>query len=147
FETGTKAGLVNIGWGVGPGGIQISGTRGRIEVRYRDGATTPWAPLDRVLVTTDAGTRVELAGDPGDGARGLAQSIFRSFEPQVAAFASVVLAARAPIATGADGRRILEATLGAYASAARGAVVEVPLNPAGALFGDGVLSLQPVRSA
>jgi predicted dehydrogenase len=146
FETSTNAGLVNIGWGAGPGGMQISGTGGRIEIRYRNGATTPWTPLDKVLVTTSAGTRVALEGDPADGALGLTQAIFESFEHLVADFATAIIENRAPIATGRDGQRILEATLGAYASGATSELVDIPLDPAGALFGDGVLSLQHARS-
>jgi predicted dehydrogenase len=142
FETESNAALVNIGWGLGPGGIEVSGTAGRISIRYRDGATTPWAPLDRMLVTTEAGTRVELEGDPADGALGLSQAIFDSFEHLVADFAEAVIAGRAPAASGADGQGILEATLGAYASGATGEIVSVPLDPQGALFGDGVLALR-----
>jgi predicted dehydrogenase len=143
FETETNAALVNIGWGVGPGGIEIAGTDGRIAIRYRDGATTPWAPLDRMLVTTAEGTRVELAGDPQDGARGLRDAIFESFEHLVDDFARARLEGRAPIATGADGRRILEATLAAYASGATGELVPVPLGIDTALFREGVTTVRP----
>jgi len=124
--------------------MEVSGTNGRIAVRYRDGATTPWAPLDQMLVTTPEGTRVELEGDPGDAALGLSQSIFNSFEHLVADFAEAVLSGRSPIASGADGQRILEATLAAYASGATGEVVSVSLDPSGPVFQEGVVGLRQV---
>jgi predicted dehydrogenase len=142
FETTSNAALVNIGWGHGPGGIEVSGTKGRLSVRYRDGGTTPWAPLEQLLVTTPAGTRVELEGVPGDGALGLSQPIFDSFDHLVADFADAVLSGRTPTASGADGQRILEATLAAYESGATGEVVSVPLEPGDPVFEDGVLGLR-----
>jgi predicted dehydrogenase len=142
FETSTGAALVNIGWGLGPGGIEITGTKGRISIRYRDGGTAPWAPLDHVHVTTATGTRAELQAGPGssDGPE-LPPSIIGSFDGVLLDFAAAVSEGKAPKASGADGQRILEATLAAYASAATGRTVSLPLDPADPVYRRGVLGI------
>src|SRR5206468_2582095 len=96
-------------------------------------------PLQRVSAYVDVlDPRAGLEGAPADGALGLSQAIFDSFGHLVADFAEAVLAGRPPIATGADGQRILEATLAAYASGSSGEIVCVPLDPRGPVFQDGV---------
>src|SRR5580692_658462 len=41
FETEENAALVNIGWGLGAGGATVSGAKGRVDIRYADGGTSP----------------------------------------------------------------------------------------------------------
>jgi predicted dehydrogenase len=129
FETATKAGLVNIGWGLGDGHIEIAGSKGRVSIRYQDGGTAPWAPLEKVTVTTGAGTRTVLGPEgPRPGTYDEFPPIAKTFPLLIADFASAVRHGKTPMATGADGLRILEATVGAYASAATGQTVHVPLD-------------------
>jgi hypothetical protein len=52
FETAGKAALVNIGWGFGPGGIQLSGSHGRLIVRYQ--GDTSLLPAERHVATGTA---------------------------------------------------------------------------------------------
>jgi predicted dehydrogenase len=139
FETTTNAALVNIAWGHGPGGIEITGTEGRIRVVYRDGGTSPWSPLERVFVTTAAATRVELdatAGEQDDLA-----TLRQTFRHVVRDFAVAALDGGSPRASGADGLRILEATVGALASAATGQMVQIPLDRDHPVFRAGVLGV------
>lgn len=143
FETASNAALVNIAWGVGPGGIEVSGTLGRIAVRYEYGATAPWAPLEGVYVSTDGAPRAVLEPNgPQPDVAGIPRPILDSFEHVLLDFADAVRAGRAPTASGADGQRILEATIGAYKSAATGTVVSIPLDPHDPVFLDGVLGLK-----
>lgn len=143
FETASNAALVNIAWGVGPGGIEISGARGRVAIRYEHGATAPWAPLEGVYVSTDGAPRAVLQPDgPQPDVTGIPRPILDSFEYVLLDFADAVRAGRAPTASGSDGQRILEATVGAYKSAATGAVVSIPLDPQDPVFLDGVLGLK-----
>jgi predicted dehydrogenase len=139
FETDRNAGLVNIAWGYGPGGIDVTGTDGRISAVFRDGGTAPWSPLDRVLVTTAAGTRVELEA-PADAADDYA-ILKRTFHHVVRDFAHAVLTGGIPRAQGIDGQRILEATVGALESAATGQTVEIPLDRDDPVFRHGVLGV------
>lgn len=129
FETKSKAGLVNIGWGFGGGQIEIVGAKGRVSIRYRNGGTPPWAPLESVEVTTQCGTRTVLdAEPPRPAAYEEFPPILRTFPTLVADFIAAVRTGRQPLAAGTDGLRILEAAIGAYASAATGATVTLPLD-------------------
>jgi len=139
FETTTNAALVNIAWGYGPGGIEITGTDGRISAVYRDGGTSPWSPLERVLVTTAAGTRVEL--DVTGGTKNDYGALRATFEHVTRDFAHAALDGTPPRASGADGLRILEATAGALESAATGRIVEIPLDRDDPVYQQGVLGV------
>ena len=68
LEAGRRVGLVNIGWGLGQGGVVVNGTMGRAVARYCNDGTMPWAPFEQLTVTTEAGTRtIDLA--PGQELR------------------------------------------------------------------------------
>jgi predicted dehydrogenase len=126
FETRSKAALVNIAWGHGPGGLEVTGTEGRIAALYRDGGTSPWSPLERVLVTTEAGTRTELEAAPET--EDDYETLRTTFRHVVKDFAQAAVTGSPPRASGADGQRILEATIGALKSAATGQLVQIPLD-------------------
>ena len=118
FETADAAALVNVGWGVGMGGYAVSGPEGRIEITYRDGSNGGWEPVERFVVNGRSGRR-EVTDLPFiDGAH-----------PLIADLADAIRAGRPPIATGAQGAHILEATLAVYASAATGRTWDLPLAP------------------
>jgi predicted dehydrogenase len=140
FETDSNAALVNIAWGMGPGGIEITGERGRISVRYRDGGTAPWAPLEHVRVNTAEGTREVLGPDERE-MTDIPQPIMDSFARVLLDFADAVRSVRPPAASGRDGLRILEATVGAYKSAVTGEVVRIPLDRDDPVFRNGVLGV------
>jgi predicted dehydrogenase len=136
FETDVNAALVNVGWGVGPGGIEVSGSRGRIAVRYRDGGTGPFDPLEQVTVSADGQTRALAVAEYDDGVAGVLLDL-----------ASAIVAGRPPLASGADGLRTLEATLAVYASAYLGSTVTLPLEATDPLFKAGVLGLAELPAA
>jgi predicted dehydrogenase len=143
FETATNAALVNIGWGLGPGGIEVSGSKGRVSIRYENGGTAPWAPLEHVLVSTADGTRVEYSRASSTlDAPWVSDSANGPFERVIVDFAEAVLTGGSATASGEDGQRILEATVGAYASAATGQVVSIPLDRRDPVFQRGVLGVR-----
>lgn len=134
FESGSRVALVNVGWGHGPGGIQVSGSDGRIEVRYAGGGTGPFDEFESLLLTRGDGPAETIdvaAGD--DGAAGI-----------LIDFAEAIDEGRPAIATAAHGLRILEATLAVYASAHLGVTIPLPLDRSGALFARGVAGLADV---
>jgi predicted dehydrogenase len=137
FETDTAVALVNIGWGFGPGGIQVSGSRGRLEIRYRDGGTGPFEPLESLLLTRERGATVPVDAPQGDD--GLAGILVD--------FADSIRDGRAPIATAEQGLRVLEATLAVYASAHTGMTIRLPLDRSSALFRRGVAGLADLPGA
>jgi predicted dehydrogenase len=142
FETAQGVGLVNIGWGLGPGGFEITGTEGRISIRYEHGRTSPWAPLDEVRVVTDAGERVELAGPvPVRAETGFSESMYQSFHQVVADFVGAVQEGRPPAAPGATGHEMLQAVVGAYESGATGRTVALPLSERDPVWTAGALGV------
>lgn len=141
LETGRRVGLVNVGWGLGQGGVAVNGSRGRAVARYREDGTMPWAPFERLTVTTADGSRtVDLP--PGQE---LAPLVADAMRDTVADLADAIAAGRPPATTGAAAQRILEATVAAYASGALRATVDLPLPADGPLFGRGVVGLAEVK--
>ena len=130
FETDSNAALVNVGWGLGGGGATISGSAGRIDIRYEGGGTSPFSPLEAVSVVTAAGTRV-LPVTPRQDTIG----------DVLADFAASVAAGHPPRADGNAGLRTLEAVTATYSSAARGCDVALPLDPADPVYLRGVAGL------
>jgi predicted dehydrogenase len=109
--------MVNMAWGVGPGGVGIAGTRGRIVMENRDHGTHPFVPAERLSVVNESGIR---SWRPEEAAAYGMTGILGDFRDAVAT-------GRAPVASGEAGLRALEAILGAYLSAATGQSVALPL--------------------
>lgn len=143
FETENRAGLVNIAWGHGPGGLEVTGTEGRVIAQFRDGGTSPWSPLERVLVSNASGTRAALEAGPEvqDDYQALRVTFRNVFEDFVAA----VQTGGSPRASCADGQRILEATVGALKSAATGQLVSIPLEADDPVFQRGLLGVNDLE--
>jgi Predicted dehydrogenases and related proteins len=130
FETAESVALVNVAWGLGPGGFSVTGDQGRIVVRYEDGGTTPWAPFDTMELTTQDGTeRVDL---PHGDERITLQR--KAITKTIAAFGEALNGAGQLAASGRDGLRSLEATVAAYAAAASSRNVNLPLDHTSPLF-------------
>jgi UDP-N-acetyl-2-amino-2-deoxyglucuronate dehydrogenase len=141
FETDEAAAVVNVGWGVGPGGISVTGRLGRIDIGYAGGGTGPFAPLVSVRLTRRDG-RVEdrtpaVIAEPG--------RIDVHFEQTLRSFFERVAAGQRPAATAADGVRVLEATLGAYASAVEGRTVDLPLSADSPVRARGIAGLAELQ--
>lgn len=130
FETERAAALVNIGWGIGPGGFSVSGSHGRIEVTYEDGGSGAFAPFERLVAHGRNGRREETNLPPEGSIGGVLSDL-----------AVAIREGTDPIATGEQGQHILEATLAAYASAATGRTVPLPLQPGDAVYERGVAGL------
>jgi predicted dehydrogenase len=131
FEAGNAAALVNVGWGGGPGGLRVSGTGGRLEVRYRDGATGPYEPIELAALTAIGGEPRSL---PLDGARATHRAAIEDF-------GLALSQGRSPAADARAGARAVAATVAAYQSAATGSTVELPLDPGGPVYANGVAGL------
>ncbi|MFL5757823.1 MAG: Gfo/Idh/MocA family protein [Chloroflexota bacterium] len=134
FETASKAALVNVGWGVGPGGIAISGREGRIEITYEGGASGAFVPLERMFVTGRSG-REEMTDLQPDV----------SMDLVLADFAAAIVDAHDPVAPGEQGLHALEATLAVYESAALGRTVELPLQPGDPVYERGVAGIRDLE--
>lgn len=131
FETDRNAALVNVGWGLGPGGFAVSGPDGRIEVGYRDGGSGAFEPFERLEVHGASGHFTETSLPAVETIRSLIED-----------FVSAVHEGHDPIAPGEQGRHILDATLAVYASAATGRTVELPFPVGHPLYDLGVGGLR-----
>lgn len=116
---------INLGWGRGPGGIEVTGTEGRIVCYYEEFATGPFTDLRELTIIGPGGAETRTP---------------RSAPPSVETFAgihddfvSAIREGREPIAGPGSGMRALEAALGAYASGVTGQVIALPLDPKGPL--------------
>jgi predicted dehydrogenase len=138
LESDRRAALVNVAWGVGGGGIEIGGTKGRLRVRYRDDGTPPWAPFESLTVTTAARTRTQ----PLPPGKELGELVGDAMQATVLDVADAIEIGRPPSADGRTALRVLETTLAAYGSAALGRTVAVPLSSQDPLHLSGVLGLQ-----
>nr|WP_269328625.1 Gfo/Idh/MocA family oxidoreductase [Kineosporia babensis] len=122
----TGVAMVNMAWGHGPGGVQVTGTEGRLMISYVDDSTPPWAPLAGLTVTTVEGTRRE---DVPTGVE-LPQKMSVSMADALADIADAVASGGRPAATGRDALHTLACTMATYTSAALGRTV--PIKDAGA---------------
>lgn len=130
LEVDGAAALVNVGWGVGPGGVAVSGSLGRLEVTYRDGGSGGFVPFERLIVHGRSG-RQEITQLPPEDSTG---AILDDF-------AAAIQTGREPIAPGALGLHVLETTLAVYLSAALGQTVILPLQPGEPVYEHGVAGL------
>jgi predicted dehydrogenase len=109
--------LVNMSWGVGPGGVEIGGTRGRVVMTNMEFGTHPFVPAARLDVVAESGSRSWTPREAAAyGMAGIAGD-----------FRDAVLTNGEPIASGESGLRVLDAVLGAYVSAALATDVMLPL--------------------
>lgn len=124
---------VNLGWGNGMGGLEMSGTEGRVVVLYEQFGTGPFLPLDSFTMKNRDGVKT-FALDRDD----YRVSSFRRLHAQ---FAEAVRRGQPAIAPAEAGMRALETVLAAYKSAALGMVVSLPLAPGDPVYRRGVMGL------
>ena len=136
FEFESGFGLVNMAWGHGPGGIEIMGTEGRLMLFYRDFGTCPFSPAEQLHVYH--GNERVAVDDSFLRPEGEAPSPLRSI---VRNFVRAVDGLERPLAPGEQGCLVLEATVGAYASAARRRTVPLPLDPDDPVYQRGMQAL------
>ena len=122
---------INMAWGHGPGGVELTGTQGRLVLINEGFGTHPFVPPERVYVVGTGGRR-DFAPDPEIGA---------SFHSIVADFRDAVTEGRRPASDGAAGAAALEAVIGAYASAALMREVRLPLDPADPTYAHGAAGI------
>jgi predicted dehydrogenase len=109
--------LVNIAWGIGPGGVSIGGSKGRVMMVNQDFGTHPFVPAERLHVIGEDGSR---SWTPED-------AVAYGMVGVAADFRDAVAAGREPVANGEAGLRVLDAVLGSYLAGALGETVSLPL--------------------
>ena len=145
---------LNLGWGLGPGGIGVGGTEGRLWLRYVNNGTTPFDRFHSAFMSDGFTTRpleVEgFAADPDSAHASEDERLawaFAGFNMQdsylnlVSDVVAAVNEGRAPRSTGEDGARAVDTVLACYASAARRQPVGLPLDTSDPVYGEGVTAL------
>ena len=128
---------INMWWGGGTGGLELSGTDGRLLAFYENFSTGPFVPLESVTLVNRQGRQSFLPRT--------AAPTFHNIETVHADFAEAVRTGREPVAPAEAGLRTLEAVLAAYASAATGQVVALPFGEADPVYQRGVYGLAALR--
>ena len=119
--------LVNMAWGVGPGGVEIGGTRGRVVMTNEGFGTHPFVPAERLDVVSESGARSWTPREAvAYGMAGIAGN-----------FRDAVASGEEPIANGETGLSVLDAVLGAYVSGALGREIPLPLPSDHPVYGKG----------
>jgi predicted dehydrogenase len=133
--------LINMGWGQGVGGVQISGSAGQICMRYKEYQTSgfnqpvelysvkDWQRTDHAL--TNLATHMDNIG--------------RSFTELWADFRDAIHEKRDPIAPARAGQRALELALAAYVSGAIGRTVTLPLPTDHPVYQQGIAGMAEVE--
>ena len=114
--------LINMGWGQGVGGVDVSGTHGQIRMRNQDYQTSGFnRPAELYSVRDWQRTDHDLNNQP-DYMSHLAASFTGIWRD----FCDAVREERDPIMTVDDGQRALEIALAGYLSGSTGRTIELP---------------------
>jgi predicted dehydrogenase len=133
FESGFA--MVNMAWGMGPGGIEIMGSEGRLLLFYRGFGTGPFVPAEQLHVfKRDSRVPVEVDLIPTLTMK----EVHRDFVESLAE-------GRDPIAPGEQGCATLEAVVGAYKSAYLEQQVRLPLEPSDPVYQHGLAGLSALE--
>jgi predicted dehydrogenase len=124
---------VNMWWGGGPGGLEISGSDGRVVAYYENYDTGPFTTLASFTLVNGQGRReFEPRAESA-----LADNFVRIHED----FAQAVRTGSDSVAPAEAGLRSLEAALASYVSAATGRVTALPLGETHPVYLHGVAGL------
>ena len=126
--------LINMGWGQGTGGVDVSGGDGQIHLRYEDYHTSGFnRPAELYSVQDWQRTDHEL-----DNLETHGDNIARSFTRLWTDFRDAIREGRDPIAPARAGQRALELALGGYLAAVTGRTVTLPLADNHPVYRDGI---------
>lgn len=128
---------VNLSWGQGPGGLEVTGSTGRILAFYEDFTTGPFSTFDELTLVNESGKKTYR---PRRGQ----EVIDDTFDALHLDFLQAIRDDRDPVATGEDGARTLQAALATYSSGMLGRRIPLPLRVDDPIFQDGVVGLRNI---
>jgi predicted dehydrogenase len=127
---GGGLGEINVSWGLGWGGTQLMGTRGRLIYHYPHVTSVNYERPEALrLITADGETNLPFAAP-----RPFAEGPFRQF-------VDALRDGRPLAVTAEDGRAAVEIAMAAYRSAWLAAPVDLPLAPGDPIYQHGIAGL------
>lgn len=126
---------INVSWSQGPGGVEVTGSRGRILAFYEDFKTGPFSTFDEMTLVNKAGKKTY---QPRRGT----EATDDTFDELHRDFIGAIRDGRDPVGTAQDGARSLQAALATYASGMLGRRVPLPLSPDDPIYQEGVVGLR-----
>lgn len=134
--------LINMGWGQGVGGVDVSGSRGQIRMRNEQYQTSGFNRAAELYSVKDwVRTDHDLQNAP-DYASHIAEAFMSIWRDFVAA----VREHRDPVATADHAHRALEIALAGYVSGVTGRTVELPFPADHPVYQQGVHGLKSLES-
>ena len=130
--------VIHMGWGLGVGGVDLSGSAGQIRLRYKEGQTSGFnQPIELYSVDSDWRRR----DHPIANLERHEDNTARSFTQLWADFRDAIRLDREPFAPAAAGARALHIALGAYVSAVTGRVQQLPLSASHPVYRRGIAGI------
>jgi len=126
---------INVSWSQGPGGVEVTGSRGRILAFYEDFKTGPFSTLDEMTLVNKAGKKTY---QPRHGT----EATDDTFDELHKDFIEAIRDDRNPVGSAQDGARSLQAVLATYASGMLGRRVPLPLSADDPIYQEGVVGLR-----
>ncbi len=132
--------VINMAWGQGVGGVDVSGSGGQIRMRYKDYQTSGFnQPVELYSVKNWQRTDHAIPNLPAH-----MDNIARSFTELWADFRDAIREKRDPIAPARAGERALHLALAGYISGAAGKTVTLPLSPEHPVYRQGISGMSQV---
>ncbi|MFV1858511.1 MAG: Gfo/Idh/MocA family protein [Anaerolineales bacterium] len=128
---------INLSWSEGPGGLEVTGSSGRILAFYEDFKTGPFSTFEDLTLVNETGKKVYR---PRRGQ----EVIDDTFDALHLDFFEAVRDDRDPVATAEDGARTLQAALATYSSGMLGRRVPLPLRVDDPVYQEGVVGLRQI---
>ena len=132
--------LINIAWGQGVGGVDISGSEGHLRLRYEKYQTSGFnQPAELYRVNDWQRREIPLANLPRHE-----DNVAAAFTALWADFHAAIRENRAPAAPARDGALALELALAGYLSAVTGQTITLPLSVEHPVYRQGIAGLTEV---
>lgn len=134
--------LINMAWGQGVGGVDISGSAGQIRMRYKEYQTSGFnQPIELYSVKDWQRTDHAIPNLPDH-----MSNIAHSFTELWADFRDAIWENREPIAPARAGERALHISLAAYLSSTIGRTMALPLSEDNPIYQEGISGMAKVEA-
>jgi predicted dehydrogenase len=133
--------LINMAWGQGVGGVDVSGSAGQIRMTYKDYQTSGFNQPIEVYSVHDWQRKDHAIPNLPQHS----DNIARSFTELWADFRDAIREKRAPIAPARAGECALQLALGAYVSGVTGQTISLPLAPNHPIYLKGIAGMTELK--